>query len=268
MNKQKLFIALACLAVLATSCDKKGTKAFYYTFDNNTDQKMNLKIYQLPDDYNNAKSPYMSYTLQPGEKAEIPSTQFLDTRDYYVDWYNNDFTYSSWFNMQHIKASFSAAFSPSPQHSTTLMNTVHDYARQLCLSGDGTKTTWEAIDGWNFVNGSIGDTIRWAQMNDYQRYNQLVFTKDFSCVFSQKQKNTGVLADIRYVVRTPDHGTPVGSTRGNLYIYTANDWDSLGHITYRILPGADSARGGTASDTLILSMGDKGTWTMIKTDNK
>jgi len=269
MNKQKLFIALACIVMLATSCDKKGTKAFYYTFDNNTTQKMNLKVYQWIDDYNSNLSPYMSYIVQPGEKVQIPSTQFIDTRQYYADWYNDDYTYTNWLHMQHIKGTFSAAFVPTPQHNYTSMEVHNDYARQLCLSGSGVQTTWEAVDGWNFVNGNIGDTIRWANMNDFQKYHQVVFNKDFNCHFFYKEQNTGVMTDYTFVLRTPDMGTEVGANTGKLYVYTANDWDSLGNISYHISPIAgESGASYKASDTMILTMGDKGTWTMVKTDTK
>lgn len=253
--------------MLVAGCDKVGDKPFYYTFDNNTDQKMTLKIYQSVDDYNSALNPYMNYTVQAGEKVEIPSNQFLDSREYYADWYNADYTYSNWFNKQHIKGSFSTAFTSSLQHKITQLAVVHDYARVLCM-GTGTQSTWEAVDGWNFVNGSIGDTIRWAQMNPFQKYNQFLFKKDFSGHFYYKEQNTGVLTNYEFVLRTPDNGTEAGSTTGKLYIYTANDWDSLGNITYHIWP-ADSASGGfKVSDTMVVSMGDKGTWTMVKSDNK
>lgn len=267
MNKQKLLLAFAGLALLASACGKKATKAYYYTVDNNSSHKMNYKIYQWQDDFNSGLNPFISYTLQPGEQVQIPTTQFLDTRTYYQEWYSDDYGYGSWLNRQHIRDVFSAAFSPSPSNYTGVhLDVMHDYARQLCLSGSGTQTTWEAVDGWNFVNGSIGDTIWWAQMNPFQKYHQMVFNKDFNCHFYYKEQNTGVMTNYGFYLRTPDDGTPLGSNVGKLYIYTANDWDSLGNITYHIWPTGDG--GYKVSDTMLVAFGDKGTWTMVKTDTK
>ncbi len=265
MNKQKLLFVFACFALLAISCNK-GSKPYYYTFDNNSTHKMNLKIYQWVEDYDTSLNAYISYTVAPGDKVEIPSTQFVEKRQYYADWYSDDFVYTSWFNMQHIRAGFSAAFLPEASSGNiTYMDVQSDYARQLCLNGNGTQTTWQAIDGWNFVNGSIGDTIWWPQMNEFQRYNQFVFNKDFHCHFYYKQQNTGVLTDYPFVLRTPDNGTPVGASTSHLYVYTANDADSLGMITYHIRPAEN---GYQASDTMEVFMGDKGHWLMVRTNTK
>ncbi|OJW78581.1 MAG: hypothetical protein BGO69_00925 [Bacteroidetes bacterium 46-16] len=266
MNKQKLFFVLAAMAWLAVSCNK-GNKPYYYTFDNNSSHKMNLRIYQTLDDYNMSLNPYISYTVEPGDKVEIPSTQLPETKQYYADWYNDDFTYTNWFNKQHIKAHFSTQFTPGySNNNVTKMDVLHDYARILCLDGSGVQTTWEAVDGWNFVNGSLGDTIWWPQMNNFQKYNQFQFNKNCIGHFFYKQQNTGVLTDYNFVLRTPDYGTEAGNTTGHLYIYTANDWDSLGVIDYHIWPNADG--GYKVSDTMEVSMGDKGHWIMVKSNAK
>ncbi|MBL7719556.1 MAG: hypothetical protein JNL72_12015 [Flavipsychrobacter sp.] len=263
MNITKLLLTAASVGLLATSCtpEKKGVQQYEYTYTNSTANDIRVDIYGSLEDYNNNRNLYMSgIATANGGTYVVPSSEFEANKQYYVDWYSSDYTYTNWQNRQGFYDEFSTGFIPTYQKNRNALQSVTDYARLVFLDGgNGTETRWVAVDGVAYPGGN---TTEWADLPENYKYRKMTFRKDFSCTLYYKD-DAGLFRNSKLTFRNPYQGTPQGMTQGMVFINVEDRHEvaNVGIATYTI----DNSTGTpTFGNAITLDMGDEGRYIMVR----
>lgn len=156
---------------LLSGCTKKSG-SYTYTFVNQTDQTISINIYRTLSDYTDNSITVVRGSVKPHDNFAIPSSALTDSKDYYVDWYSEDFAYSNWGD-----TTTTIKFTPSTENNTFIIsNAQKNNYRRLCRSGLLKQTWWKAIDAYSDTNSSVSV---WHTLSDWQQYHWVMYQHTF-----------------------------------------------------------------------------------------
>ncbi|HXS37804.1 MAG TPA: hypothetical protein VN721_13960 [Flavipsychrobacter sp.] len=258
MRKVSSIICVLLFAI--TSCKKIDQHPYNYTFQNNTNQSINIDVYQTSGDYNNNTNVFLHAVVQPYGTFMTP--QLVNGASYYVDWYNNDYTVTNWVNNPYSSFLSSVVINPTLQNNMMRLSAPLDYVRLLCINGNQYKTRWKAVGGHEDVDGT---NIPWDQLTPDQQYIQMEFRKDFSTnyyyIVDGQYWNSGNL-----IYETESGGINGGNTSGNVTIKVGYNDRFVGNIAYPLTAPAGTP-GAKPTDTITVSLQDVGVFQMVRMTN-
>ncbi len=260
MNIRRGLPVICILLFATTNCKKTSQQPYNYTFQNNTDQSINIDVYQTAGDYNNSTNVLLHTVVQP--YSTFTTSQLINGSSYYVDWYNDDYTVTNWVNNPYSFFLSAVTINPTAQNNMMRLSASIDYVRLLCLNGNHNKTRWKAVGGYEDVDGT---NVPWNQLTTDQQYIQIEFRKDFSTnyyyIVDGQQWNSGNL-----VYETEVGGINGGNNYGNIPIKVSYNDQLTGNIGYHLLAPAGTP-GAKPTDTITVSLSSVGVFQMVKIPN-
>lgn len=221
MQKLWNLSAVALLAVISLGGCKKDEQE-ELTFVNRANEEITFDVYGSMDAYSKGQSPVLRKVLPPNDKLLLPASTLNDGSTYYIDWYNEDNTLNNWYNDAYPNDVTTVAFTPKAgNHTYYTSDATTGPGKNIFLNGNGTATTWLAIDAYQFSNNT-GFVSVWGQVPDSERYHTVTVNKDFTLQHEYKTAS-GSFNTQNLVFKV--HNAPVGY----IELYDANG-SNLGYM--------------------------------------
>ncbi|RYD57554.1 MAG: hypothetical protein EOP56_07175 [Sphingobacteriales bacterium] len=186
---RNILLALSALLLLihTTSCGKKNKLKGPYTFENNTGETINLRMYKTLDDYANSTSPALAVRMAPGDAYKWDYTDademLQQDKTFYMDWYTDDYKMTNWTWFRSISqvsllkppySQFTRQRYGSKIHVIT--PDFHSGMRSVLIKGNMKELTWTAVGAVNLRTfKSVWDTLSMDS-----KYCELVIRKDLT----------------------------------------------------------------------------------------
>ena len=273
MRLRSTFFVLCGLVVFLLGCTPAGILGYDYTYQNSTSKRIHVDIYKTMDDYTSNTNKYISGVAEPGGKFVVPSTKFVAGVPYFVDWYTEDYTYTNWVHGINTYGAFTPILNPTDQLNLDKLETVTDYARLMCLNGNGAGTKWRAVDGYFFIYGGSngGDSILWKDLPTKWQYFEMEFHKDFNSIYYYNapsyayNANNGVRTAVHGICKTNEGGIAPGATTGGFTVRVANDEFAVDEAyMHFVLTAPAGTPGAVIKDTVTITIVDIGVFKMVR----
>lgn len=186
-----VFTLLMCCGLFVTSCRKKNDHTDV-TFVNQVNKIITLDIYSSAADYNMGTNRLIRKALQPNEVLVMSKDLLASGKTYYADWYDDDHYYNNWFNELYMPKEAFTVFKPVPGSNTYYLKNSFKGKAAISFLNNDTATRWKAMDV--FVgNHNIGYTSIWSQLQDYEKYREVVIHRNFIADYSYKNVSGSIV---------------------------------------------------------------------------
>lgn len=202
MRNILLALSAVLLMLCTASCGKKNKLKGPYTFENNTGETINLRMYKTLDDYANSTNPTLAVRMAPGDTYKWNYTDgdemLQQDKTFYMDWYTDDYRMSNWGrfydpNPSHLVEDPPYVFTRKRYGSNICVLLPYDttYWRQTVIRGNENEVLWKAID----ARDRKRDTSIWKTLTNDERDCELLIRKTHISslrIANTKSENTDI----------------------------------------------------------------------------
>jgi hypothetical protein len=187
MRNTILILSALIFILFSSSCGKKNKLHGPYTFENQTGETINLKMYKTLDDYASSTNPALAIRMAPGDayawNYTDPDEMLQKDKTFYMDWYTDDYRMSNWARFRSAEA---ATMEEPPYYVFTrkrygskihvIVPYLRSYMRSALIRGNEKEVSWKAV---NAVNYKTRQPI-WDSIGAEKRDCELTIRKDHS----------------------------------------------------------------------------------------
>lgn len=219
------------LLLLATSCNKKNedtTPVGDFRFKNTLEQSVNIDIYATIEDYHNATNIFKKIQVTANGSYHLPLSSFEKDKDYYLDWYTDDYKQGNWIYPIEIDTVYHyIPIRPLQNTSYTIQPTM-DFSifRKALLNTTGSGTTWIAVAKTNGLGGNPSPMPQGTNL-------KIEFKKDLKYT----KQATGITTTKWYEPLQYQSGSSAVRL-DNLEIMWISMYDSIGYYQFKTLDSA------------------------------
>lgn len=215
----RLHALILALSLFVCACDDSEPSRndvelrlqFSLTDANGPFTPINFAIYTTAADYASNTNAYITGKTDAATgKYLIPASQLEQGREYYIDWYSDDYTINNWsYRLGAQEPLTGKIFTYTGNYLSFgvsyLGEASDDQARKTYLNGNDAETNWKAV-------GLTLDEASWNTLPEYQKYVRLKIRKDGTGVFVRKnQSGTDLITPFTFtpnaqiIMKDPDN---------------------------------------------------------------
>lgn len=171
-------ILLTAAILFFAGCKKKKELENDFSLENYyASAPLNVDIYPTETDYINGTNAILHVVVNSNSTYNFPSSKLTVGNWYYVDAYNDDYTYTNWTQSDNLNigqdSTTSRRFKYDGNNKIFVVSGTQTNARNVLLKGTQASSIWKAIDAIDLVDGSG----IWHTLTPQERNQELVFYK-------------------------------------------------------------------------------------------
>lgn len=171
-------ILLLAAIILISGCKKTEEPEDNFSLEHyHGSGPLHVDIYPSEQDYINNTNAILHATIQSNSTYTFPTSKLKLDNWYYVDAYNDDYTYTNWAQSDNLNIGQDSTtprrFKYNGTNKIFVVSCTQTNARNVLLKSTQATSRWKAIDAIDLVDGSD----IWFTLTPAQRYQELTFSK-------------------------------------------------------------------------------------------